>query len=126
MSKEAALQNPAELTGMSPDQQQKSAELLIAKREAHEQVSEVEYAASIAVERATQPHPMDPNYDTKLFLGTIATPTLAVVGGARIVAAEFKAHRADNRAEKHYKRNQAAYQEQAIKDAHDAGVEINR
>ena len=128
--KESLNPNSVELTGMTPEQQQEAAELIVAQQHAEADYVRGYKTTSQAIEKALYPsgrfHDDGRRRYTDPLGSFVVAPALEIQGKLRSRRAKTRMNEADQKAEEHYIDHQGAYHEQAIKDAHDAGVDINR
>ncbi len=109
--------NPADVVGLTPDQEQKAAELY---QSVHERASQLSHTQA-NVEDYGSSH-------TGILSGDIVSGPSVISAWSGDIATGFRNQQlksAERAAKRHFKKHEVGYQTQALKEAADAGVKIN-
>lgn len=120
MAQETLQPNPTELGGLTPDQQQKAIELFKnvgkAQDRYHQTNDRIEVANRYRSINSTRIEP-------GMFMSG-SVPNLGIEDSIRKGMATHRVRKAKRVAKKHLKQNEGAYEEQALKEARDADVDV--
>lgn len=109
--------NPAEVAGLTPDQQQAAAEL---NQNVQERASQLSHTRANVYDYGSS--------HTGMLSGDIVSGPSVISAWSGDIATGFRNQQlksAERAAKRHYKKHETGYQTQALKEAADAGVEIN-